>query len=287
MTTITTTDGQRLIAHTHGDSSRTPIVLVHGYPDDNTVWDRVVPLLSDDFYLITYDVRGAGDSSRPARRRAYRLSQLRSDLGQVTRQLLGDRPFHLVGHDWGSIQSWEPATEPAFRGRILSFTSISGPCLDHVARMLNRKARNPRELFNLLKVSRYIAVLHLPFAPKLKWGKVSPEQWQRTVSAQEGGADIPVNPNVQRNGIEGAKLYRANILPRHANPRERRAVCPVQVVMPKHDQYVKPDYVEEMRRWVDDCTETTIDGGHWAALSHPDQVAAAIKRFVRSTPGPS
>lgn len=282
MHTVTTTDGAHLAAFTHGDSSRTPIVLVHGYPDDHYVWDRVVPLLSDEFYVITYDVRGAGESSRPARRSAYRLSQLSADLDAVTLSLLDGRPFHLVGHDWGSIQSWESATDPAFNGRILSFTSISGPCLDHAAHMLNRTARNPRELFNILKVSKYIAVLHLPCAPKLKWRSVSVEEWRRKVSAQEGGADIPDNTNVQLNGIEGAKLYRANFLPRHANPRQRRAICPVQAVVPETDQYIKQEHIEEMSRWVEDFTRTDVDGGHWAALSHPDQVANAIRDFVRA-----
>lgn len=51
----------------------------------------------------------------------------------MAKQLLGDKPFHLAAHDWGSIQAWEAVTDLKLAGKILSFSTISGPCLDHVA----------------------------------------------------------------------------------------------------------------------------------------------------------
>jgi hypothetical protein len=52
----------------------------------------------------------------------------------------GARPFHLIGYDWGSIQSWKAVTDPLLAGRIASFTSISRLCLDYAALAL-RHAR--------------------------------------------------------------------------------------------------------------------------------------------------
>ena len=88
----------------------------------------------NDFYIVTYDVRGAGLSSIPKRIRDYRLERLSLDLQEVVDELLPNRQFHMAAHDWGSIQSWESVTEPKFKGRLLlSYTTISGPCLDHAA----------------------------------------------------------------------------------------------------------------------------------------------------------
>ncbi|MCP5793027.1 alpha/beta fold hydrolase, partial [Klebsiella pneumoniae] len=87
--------------------------------------------LINDFYIVTYDVRGAGLSSIPKRIRNYRLERLSLDLQEVVDELLPNRQFHMAAHDWGSIQSWESVTEPKFKGRLLSYTTISGPCLDH------------------------------------------------------------------------------------------------------------------------------------------------------------
>ncbi|WP_408640330.1 alpha/beta fold hydrolase, partial [Saccharomonospora halophila] len=85
------------------------------------------------FRVVTYDVRGAGESDAPREVAAYRLDTLAADLLAVLDGVAGDRPVHLLAHDWGSIQAWHAVTGPWLRGRVASFTSISGPDLDHAA----------------------------------------------------------------------------------------------------------------------------------------------------------
>src|SRR5699024_2829618 len=76
-----------------------------------------------------------------------------------------ERPVHLIGHDWGSIQVWEAVTDPAMGNRIASFTSISGPCLDHMGHLLRAQLRGARgALWNQLRKSWYIGAMHLPGA---------------------------------------------------------------------------------------------------------------------------
>ncbi|WP_415858290.1 alpha/beta fold hydrolase [Burkholderia pseudomallei] len=133
--TLTVRSGDvRLAVYLSGPRNAPPVILVHGYPDSARVWERVREHLDKRFRVIAYDVRGAGASDAPKRRADYKLSVLAQDLLAVADVTCGDRPFHLVGHDWGSIQCWEAATDPAVKGRLASYTSISGPCLDHVSR---------------------------------------------------------------------------------------------------------------------------------------------------------
>ena len=47
-----------LYAVAEGNPEATPIVLVHGYPDNHSVWDKVATALSEDYLVIRYDVRG-------------------------------------------------------------------------------------------------------------------------------------------------------------------------------------------------------------------------------------
>src|SRR5438309_1175852 len=65
---VTSTDGVTLAVYEHGDPAAPTIVAVHGYPDNHSVWDGVVELLSDRFHVVTYDVRGAGASDKPSAR---------------------------------------------------------------------------------------------------------------------------------------------------------------------------------------------------------------------------
>ncbi len=98
------------------------------------------------------------------------MEQLSLDLDSVTHAVLGERCFHLAAHDWGSIQSWESVTEPKFRSRILSYSTISGPCLDHAALLLRDSFKHQqKKLLKLLSKSWYIGVFQLPFLAPTAW----------------------------------------------------------------------------------------------------------------------
>jgi len=132
----------RLAATAWGDPAQPVVVLVHGYPDNSHVWHGVAQALAGRFRVVAYDVRGAGASDVPADMVDYRLERLADDFIAVVDAVSPDRPVHLVGHDWGSIQGWEFVTDPRLYGRIASFTSCSGPCLDHAARALREPPRH-------------------------------------------------------------------------------------------------------------------------------------------------
>jgi pimeloyl-ACP methyl ester carboxylesterase len=43
-----------------------PLVLLHGYPQTWLCWEKVIGLLSDHYLVVAPDLRGLGDTSRPA-----------------------------------------------------------------------------------------------------------------------------------------------------------------------------------------------------------------------------
>lgn len=278
--TITTTDNLQLAAFTYGDNTLPPMVLVHGYPDRHTVWEKAVPFLLPNFYIIAYDVRGAGNSDKPKFAWSYSLSQLSQDLLAVTNQLLGDAPFHLVAHDWGSIQSWESVTDPSLKGKILSFSTLSGPCLDHAVLYLNSIKSQPIKWFSIVRRSWYIGIMHLPIiAPKF-WQTYTPKQWQQHVQKLEKTQDIPLDELVQSNGKYGIELYRANSIPRNLQPRQRFANCPVQAIVLKQDKFVSTAYIDAMPKWVKDFSRVEVESNHWGLLSQPEVIAKHISNFA-------
>ena len=120
-----------------------------GSPTTAAVWDRVVDDLERDHRVATYDVRGAGESTAPSSRSGYKMSRLVDDLVAVLDEVAPDgRPVHLVGHDWGSVQLWgavmRESADARLRGRIASFTSISGPGLDLFGHFLRNGLRQRR-----------------------------------------------------------------------------------------------------------------------------------------------
>jgi len=278
---VATSDQQRLAVRTFGDISKPALVLVHGYPDHQEVWKNVIVYLPD-YFIVTYDVRGAGDSSIPKYIRDYRLERLSMDLEEVVNAVLPGQSFHLVAHDWGSIQSWESVTDPRFEGRILSFTTISGPCLDHAAFwMRNQFKHNRSRFFKQLSKSWYIAMFQLPWLAPTAWNFFNPERWGKIIRELEGKEGLPLNQNIVKDGKYGVGLYRANFIPRLLKPRERYAICPVQAIVLKWDNFVSPQLVGEIPKWVQTFSRVELDANHWAILSQPKLIAEFIREFTQ------
>nr|WP_231641830.1 SDR family oxidoreductase [Nocardia sp. NRRL S-836] len=250
------------------------VVLVHGYPDTHAVWDRVVALLERDFRVVTYDVRGAGESTAPSTEDGYRLARLADDLFAVIDAVSPDEPVHLVGHDWGSIQSWEAVTTPG--ARIATFTSISGPCLDHLGHW-SRKRTSVAHLKQFFR-SWYIAAFHLPVVAPAFWRLYLARRWGGVLHRLEGVRTTPA-PTIASDAVNGISLYRANIRPVMRSPRHRLAPMPVQVVQPTRDRYIRTEPID-LERWVPSLRRRRIAAGHWAPLSHPQQLARMIREFV-------
>lgn len=258
------------------------ILLVHGYPDCSHVWDAVAPRLAQHFRVAAYDVRGAGASTRPQRTADYRLSALMSDLACVLDALEDGAPIHLVGHDWGSIQSWEAATDPALAARLASFSSISGPCLDHVGHWLAQQWARPGGRGAVVAQARrswYIALFHLPLLAPVGWRVGLGRAWPRLLTRMERHP-IPASPTQAQDGATGVRLYRANVLPCLRRPRARQAQLPVQLIRPRHDPFVSAALLEAVQPWVAQLHTRDIEAGHWAPLSASAEVATAIAEFV-------
>ena len=76
-----------------------PVVMIHGYPQTWWEWRHQIPVLAEKYSVITPDMRGLGDSSRPIS--GYDKKTISDDIWRVVNSELGHESFYLVGHDWG------------------------------------------------------------------------------------------------------------------------------------------------------------------------------------------
>lgn len=274
-----------LHARASGDPQRPTVVLVHGYPDASVVWDDVAERLAADHHVVTYDVRGMGRSAAPTGAHPYRLARLADDLFAVIDAVSPGAPAHVVGHDWGSIQSWEAVTDPDRSHRIASYTTLSGPCLDHVGHALRDRLRHPslRDIGRVLRQglrSTYIVFLHTPIVSTVMWRLGADRAVLRFLERVEGVPNDGRHTTLAGDGRTGVQLYRANIVQTVARPRERRTDVPVLLVTLAGDRYVTPVLLEDLEHWAPNLTRTVLDARHWAPRTHPDEVAALVADHV-------
>ena len=284
-TTRVDSDGVGLHVVMYGDSKKVPVVLVHGYPDNHLVWEPVAKRLAQRFFVIAYDVRGAGQSDAPVAVEDYRLPVLARDLAAVVNAVIPDRHFHLAAHDWGSIQTWESVTTDRLKPRIASFTSISGPSLDHASFWIRDRAAGP-SLAAKIRVARqlmstwYIGFFQLPVLPAAAWRAGVGRYWPTFLQKREGVVEPSPNPTQTADGQHGVKLYRANFIAKLRQPEKRYAACPVQLLVPTEDNYVGASLFDDLPRWVPQLYRRDIHAGHWVLLSQPDLIASHIVEFV-------
>jgi haloacetate dehalogenase len=81
-----------------------PLLLLHGYPQTHVMWHKVAPELARHFTVVAPDLRGYGDSDKPAGggdHAAYSKRAMAEDQVRVM-AALGFERFDVVGHDRGA-----------------------------------------------------------------------------------------------------------------------------------------------------------------------------------------
>ncbi|MEU2675508.1 SDR family oxidoreductase [Streptomyces sp. NPDC007107] len=282
------TGGIELCVAELGDPAQPTIVLVHGYPDSKEVWSEVAGRLAERWHVVLYDVRGHGRSTAPKPLRGgFTLEKLTDDFLAVADAVSPDRPVHVVGHDWGSVQSWEFATVERTQGRIASFTSMSGPSLDHFGHWIKRRMSHPdpRGVGQLLgqgAKSWYVYALHTPALPEMAWRGALGRQWPQILQRMEKvPADGYPTASLPRDASHGAWLYRDNIRSRLRRPRpDAYAHVPVQLITPTGDAFLSPALYDELDTWAPRLVRRTLPAKHWVPRTRPDQLASWIGEFA-------
>ncbi len=119
------TRGARVHARVGGAGD--PVLLLHGYPQTHAIWHRVAPRLAGEFTVVAADLRGYGDSGKPASapdHAPYAKRAMAQDLVEAMEQL-GFDTFHVVGHDRGGRVAHRLALDHPDRLRSLAVLDIA------------------------------------------------------------------------------------------------------------------------------------------------------------------
>lgn len=250
------------------------VVLLHGFPQTSTSWDRVVPLLNDQgFRTLAPDLRGYSPGARPRGRRAYRAELLVGDVAALLQEV--GAPVHLIGHDWGAAVSWSVAV--AHPERLRTHTSVSVP---HPAAFVRSMGSSTQLLH-----SWYMGFFQLPLLPEVLLGRF-PSIFHRALART--GMDRALRERTWVEMIRGGALrgglgyYRA--LPFSAGSLGGRCRVPTTHVWSTGD-------VALTRKGADLCEQyvsapyrlEVIEGAsHWIPDQHPEELARIIVARARA-----
>ena len=116
-----------LRARRHPDAGAPALLLLHGFPQTHYIWRKVVARLAQDYSLVCPDLRGYGDSDKPAGapdHANYSKRTMAQDMVGVM-DALGYERFAVVGHDRGARVAHRLALDHAHRVLRLCLIDIA------------------------------------------------------------------------------------------------------------------------------------------------------------------
>ncbi|MGL5004525.1 MAG: alpha/beta fold hydrolase, partial [Casimicrobium sp.] len=100
------TNGITINVRVANNRDKPPLLLLHGHPQTHVIWHKVEPELSKHFTVVAADLRGYGDSDKPAsdasvNHAPYSKREMAKDMVGLMSHL-GFSTFKVLAHDRGA-----------------------------------------------------------------------------------------------------------------------------------------------------------------------------------------
>ncbi len=261
------------------------VLLLHGYPQTHVIWHRLAARLAARYNVVASDLRGYGDSGKPATlpdHVPYSKRVMARDQAQLMRALGFDR-FFLVGHDRGGRVAHRLAMDHPQSVARLAVLDIA-PTLAMYEQTTDAFARAYWHWFFLIRPApvpeRMIGadpVLYL----RHKMGEgaagmkpFAPEAWAEYVRCFTPGA---VHASCEDYRAAAGIDLEHDRADRDAG---RRVGCPLLALWGAHgvvEKCFRP--LDEWRRVADDVRGRALPAGHYLPEEVPDLVARELETF--------
>ncbi|MER7207098.1 alpha/beta fold hydrolase [Streptosporangium sp. NPDC000239] len=241
------------------------VLLVHGYPDSHTCWRyQVAALNAAGYRTIAPDLRGYGDSDKPAGLEAYEPRLFVGDLLAVL-DTLGVERAHVVGHDWGSALAQFLAVFAPERVASLTCLSVGHPAALAAAGWRQREKSWYMLLFQFAGVAeRWLSQNDFRNAREMLEGHPDAEE---VVARMRDPEALTAGLAIYRTGVPPESLV--------APPSEPPALrAPTLGVWSSRDRFLTEESMTGTAAHVSGPWRyERVDGaGHWLQLEASDRV---------------
>jgi pimeloyl-ACP methyl ester esterase len=241
-----------------------PVLFVHGWTGNRTFWTRQVHALRERHTVITVDLRGHGESSRP--RTGYGIATLAADLEHLLRALRVPR-IALVGWSLGGMVALELARRLGESAHALALVgSTPGGLTDP-----KNASAVPSERIATMRAEMqadFRAFIRHLAVDAFKDGAASPlHSW--AVSEM-----VKTPPHVVEACFDA-------ILAFDARPWLKTLKVPTAVLHGRHDALLSFASGEVLAQSIPNATLTAFgESGHAPFLEEPDAFTAALQKLL-------
>ncbi|HEY1480415.1 MAG TPA: alpha/beta hydrolase [Gaiellales bacterium] len=273
--------GEAVLRVRHGGTGD-PVLLLHGHPRTHTTWHLVAPLLARTHTVVCPDLRGYGQSSKPATtddHEPYSKRAMARDAVALMRAL-GHERFTVVGHDRGAYAAFRTALDHPRSVRALAVLDAV-PIAEALDRANAAFAEAWWHWFFLGQTAK----------PAERVISADPDAWYRPDRAAMGEQNFADHhAAIHDPGTVHAMCedYRAGLGIDRAHDEAdraagRRVSCPTLFLWSTRDdmEQLYGDPLAIWRAWTTTLEGGTIESGHHMAEEAPDELAAALGAWLQ------
>jgi haloacetate dehalogenase len=261
-----------------------PLLLLHGYPQNHLAWRHVAPALAEDHIVVLADLRGYGDSGKPAPDAAglvySKRAMARDQVGLMRK--LGFEQFQLASHDRGARVAHRLVLDHSDAVSKLAVLDVTP--MEHALSHLTRAMATTNYQWFFLATDKGIPE-HLIGA--------DPGYWVRELTGQLLGDGATIEPAAMEDYVRcfrdpaaiaaSCADFRSSVTTDLAHDQETMAAgqkveCPVLVLW--GTQSTGSDPLSVWRQYAADVHTSALPTGHFLLDEAPDLVTAALHDFL-------
>jgi pimeloyl-ACP methyl ester carboxylesterase len=280
--TVTSADGTELAVREHGPQVGPALVFVHGWTCAQKFWTLQVQGLAPEHRVVTFDLRGHGDSA-PATGRDYSIEAHAADLDAVLAATAGDERAVVAGHSLGAmtIVAWAGGHAEEVDRRLAAAALIDTGMGDLISESL--VVRTPKA-FDAVStaVGRVVLSASAPIPGPtplsfraIRHAVLSPSASPAAVAFCE---ELIMECPADVRAAVGGTLSRLDL-------RESVAALsvPTVVLAGEADRLTPPAHAERLAETLPELADHIVlpGSGHMSPVSDPDPVTDALRRLVR------
>jgi haloacetate dehalogenase len=260
-----------------------PVLLLHGYPQTHACWHKVAPVLAKNFTVVCADLRGCGDSSKPANdasHLSYSKRRMAQDQVEVMQQL-GFERFAVVGHDRGARVAHRMALDHRDSVSKLALLDII-PTATAFANVDKDIATNAFNWF--FSIQKDDLPERLIGAEPLFYLHWCLNHWARTKNALSAEAvreyERCFTTDTIRATCEEFRAAATIDLVHDAEDKEHKIACPSLVLWSSESMWASFDILKEWMTKAVDVKGSPFNCGHFLPEEDAERTATELIQFL-------
>ena len=274
-------DGVNLFYREAGNPDAPVILLLHGFPASSFQYRELIPRLADEYRVIAPDLPGFGFTDVPAERNyTYTFDNLAKTVLAFTEALHLDR-YALYVFDYGAPTGFRLAM--AHPERITAIVSQNGNAyeegLGNAWAPIQLYWREPTAAHReVLRHALDAAGLRSQYTDGVPHPEtMDPAGWTLDAAMIERPGNMEIQLDLFLDYASNVKLYPA------FQQYFRKSQPPLLAIWGRFDPFFIPPGAQAFPRDNPNATVQLLDTGHFALETHVEEIAAAIKQFLKTS----